>query len=786
MESLESARPCRVGRGAIGLTVAEEERLLLALEDTSRTGVRVAGLRILAAGAGLVVSIVIARALGPTGRGLYALPVAFLGIVMAFSHVGLEGSNVYLAGIGVPLRRLWAVGTAGALIVSALAWIVVATIGMLAGAGFAAGLPVSWIVIAMAQLPLLLMVFYWTSVLQIEGMFAAAAWATVAGTLANGAAVLLLAVVGELTPFRVLALTWVTSSVTWVLVLRLGMRTAVAGLRPDPSLLARAVSFGLRAQLATVFAFLVLRVDQVLVQGVLGFHALGIYAIAVVIAELMWLVTDPFAASLVQHQVRAAGGDERRLGYATARLSLVAAGALCCVTLVLAPYGIRLAFGDVFTDATWPVRWLLPGVVAIAAQRPLYAIVTKEGRMGLAAAMNAGALAVNVVLTVIALTTVGVVGAAIASTVTYLALGAGYVLATRRPGVVGWGDLVPRRDDLLRLIAGLDPRQSVRDRSSRRPEPGPVAAVCPLCGGTDVIRVASIPYQVIWDGLRSEWEAELEDDVVARHQPGAEAELVRCARCGLEHFPRAIAGDAAFYEQLMANTPYHTDRWEFQIVLPRIEPGLAVADMGCGEGAFVRLASTRAARAVGVDQNTDAIRALADAGFEGSSSTFEEFARREGAAFDVVCSFHTLEHLAEPISAACAMRSLLRPGGRLFLSLPNRDRFGRRDDEPLDCPPHHLTRWGPHQLQQLAERLDLRLASMHFEEPDLSHASLAAARSSRLLRLLGADEGGFPARAWMRAAVGPRRYRRGLARGEYRRRGIVGHSMLAEFELSGR
>jgi SAM-dependent methyltransferase len=234
----------------------------------------------------------------------------------------------------------------------------------------------------------------------------------------------------------------------------------------------------------------------------------------------------------------------------------------------------------------------------------------------------------------------------------------------------------------------------------------------------------------------------------------------------------------------MANTPYHADRWEFQIVLPRIERGMAVADMGCGEGAFIRLAAARAARAVGVDHNTDAIRSLTDAGFEGSSSTFEEFSRREGAAFDVVCSFHTLEHLADPITAACAMRSLLRPGGRLFLSVPNRDRFGRRNDEPLDCPPHHLSRWGPHQLEELAERLDLRLVTTHLEDPDLSHARLAAARSSRLLKLLGADEGGFTARAWMRTAVGPREFRRALAGGEYRRRGIVGHSMLAELERS--
>jgi len=91
--------------------MADEERLLLALEDTASTGVRVASLRIANYVVGFVASILIARALGPQGRGLVALPIAFLGIVMAFAHLGLEHANVWLAAQGVPLRRLWGVGT---------------------------------------------------------------------------------------------------------------------------------------------------------------------------------------------------------------------------------------------------------------------------------------------------------------------------------------------------------------------------------------------------------------------------------------------------------------------------------------------------------------------------------------------------------------------------------------------------------------------------------------------------------------------------------------------------
>jgi O-antigen/teichoic acid export membrane protein len=139
------------------------------------------------------------------------------------------------------------------------------------------------------------------------------------------------------------------------------------GASSDRALLRRAIGFGLRVQVATTFTFLLLRVDQLLVQRLLGFRELGLYSLAVILAELLWLVTDPFAASLLPHQVRAEGGDERRLGFATARLALAVGLVGGVAAWVLAPYAIRIAYGEAFVDAAWPFRLLLPGVVALVA-----------------------------------------------------------------------------------------------------------------------------------------------------------------------------------------------------------------------------------------------------------------------------------------------------------------------------------------------------------------------------------------------------------------------------------
>ena len=97
---IPSACPDSGGTQAYGGHSGSEPELKLTLARATSTGVRVMGLRISGYAVGFVASILIARALGPTGRGLYAYPVALLGLVMALAHLGLEFAQVHLAAQG--------------------------------------------------------------------------------------------------------------------------------------------------------------------------------------------------------------------------------------------------------------------------------------------------------------------------------------------------------------------------------------------------------------------------------------------------------------------------------------------------------------------------------------------------------------------------------------------------------------------------------------------------------------------------------------------------------------
>ena len=274
-----------------------------------------------------------------------------------------------------------------------------------------------------------------------------------------------------LTPFRVLLLQWLTNGSAWLLLLLACYRAGLVNLRVDRRLLRQSVVFGVKVYVAQVFLFLVLRVDQVLVGRYAGFRQLGLYALATTVAELLWLLTDPLAAALIPHMVRARVGDDRRLSFAMSRLSMSISAIAGIAGWFLAPIVIPVVYGRGFAGAVPALRLLLPGVVALAAARPLGAVRVKEGQVVLPSLLGLAALGLNVALNLVLLPRIGIRGTSIASSICYAALALSYVAIARRRGVAGWLDLVPRPSD-LRLLA---PGRCGRQRPPRAGPPAPTA-----------------------------------------------------------------------------------------------------------------------------------------------------------------------------------------------------------------------------------------------------------------------------------------------------------------------
>ena len=303
---------------------------------------------------------------------------------------------------------------------------------------------------------------------------------------------------------------------------------------------------------------------------------------------------------------------------------------------------------------------------------------------------------------------------------------------------------------------------------------------CPLCGAGTADPILEVERNDVWRRLEQDWGLRLSDPVRAANSTTATVTMVRCTECGLDRFDPLEPGGPDFYEELMSAMPYARARWDFAVARRRIVAAHDVADLGCGDGRFLLSLGSRTGRTVGVDHHEGAVRRLKHLGAEGYAVPFATFAQEEAGRFDVVTSFHTLEHVPDPVGMFRAAMECVRPGGLLLVSMPNRERTWREEGEPLDRPPHHVTRWGPAQLRRLAGADGVRLEHLWFEPPGPRQAaSLAEDGMRRRVARWPAPLRAASARgAWLAGATLALAEHRRLGLG-YARRGVYGHTMMA-------
>ena len=210
-------------------------------------------------------------------------------------------------------------------------------------------------------------------------------------------------------------------------------------------------------------------------------------------------------------------------------------------------------------------------------------------------------------------------------------------------------------DQLLDPATGL-----VSERFARR-------IACPMCGG--------------------ERHAEL---FVKRGYP-----IVRCKDCSLVFANPQVdeelvlaeyrAGDESandlWIDVLTSPRQLEFDRAKFAEILDELEPyrgGGRLLDVGTSIGLFLHLARERGWHGIGTEFGERALAYARDElGLEVYDKPLDEL-HLEPGSFDVVALNSVLEHVNRPLELLAEIRPLLRPGGALFLIVPNVDSLACR------------------------------------------------------------------------------------------------------------
>lgn len=245
---------------------------------------------------------------------------------------------------------------------------------------------------------------------------------------------------------------------------------------------------------------------------------------------------------------------------------------------------------------------------------------------------------------------------------------------------------------------------------------------CVLCKSTET-QFVSFLYT---DLLVARWKEWMHIDIQEEIKEVKRIEFHRCKECHLGFFePHPLVGSATMYAELgkLGGTEYYPEeKWEFLEGVKDLKSSSQALEIGSGSGEFLKLALKSGVCIEGIELNPTAVANGQQEGLPVQAMDLKELAK-SGRRFDAICSFQVLEHVEDPLSFVKACATLLNPGGKLVLAVPNADSFLKYQYNLMDLPPHHLTRWRSNTFAYLTKKLPLKMVKIAEEPLATLHAA---------------------------------------------------------------
>ena len=414
------------------------------------------GAKLITVAANFLLSVVIARALGPEGKGAHALVIQVVSVLVVVLGLGLNTANVYyVARRQVTPQSASANSVLLVLVTGAMA----AVVSLVFISGPLAPDPPYSVAMAGAASALFVstMLFSWLGAIAVgraglKPQAAAGIWSTVVVLL--GA--VLLWWTGVLTPLLAVLLGAAGQVVAIIAVVRLS-GGGLLSLTPSRSALRQMLRYSAKSYVVDLVRYLHLRVDILLLGWMTDLATVGVYSVAVSLAEVARYVPNVMSSALFARASQVSHEEGLALCARVSRLTVAVVLASSVALGVLGPVILPAVFGARFAGAVAPFLVLVPGVALIAiAEVPSSYLFSREVIYWRSAAVL---VAFNVIANLVLIPRLGAVGAAMASLVTYALFSAVIVGLMRRTSGLSLREiLVPGADDVrvaVQVVRGL-------------------------------------------------------------------------------------------------------------------------------------------------------------------------------------------------------------------------------------------------------------------------------------------------------------------------------------------
>lgn len=188
------------------------------------------------------------------------------------------------------------------------------------------------------------------------------------------------------------------------------------------TLLREQLTYGAQVSTNSIVSYLNFTIDVFLVMTMLGPKALGVYSVGIGLGQLMWQISRPITTAAFGRIARGEHDDAAELTAKCMRHSFVLVCLASIVIFIVAPPLVVLVYGKAFAAAGLVVRVLVPGIIAYSMMPSLATFFSQQlGKPRIPLLFSTLSTIICAGVTAVLLPRIGIVGGALATSVSYVA-----------------------------------------------------------------------------------------------------------------------------------------------------------------------------------------------------------------------------------------------------------------------------------------------------------------------------------------------------------------------------
>jgi O-antigen/teichoic acid export membrane protein len=373
---------------------------------------------------GLLLTILIARTMGPEGQGIYSLIILLPTLLTTFLNLGIGTSAVYYANLNVfSLHSIVKTNGLLGLALSGISIIGGSIIILFFSDVFFNGVSKEYLFLILFVTPIMFLNIVLQTIFQGKQDFKSFNAVLLGGQFVN----LLIAFIGlYIFSFGMEAaiLSYIigqTVSFIFILILlKKKHRVQLKKGKLDKTYIGKALNFGLKSHISNILAFLNYRSDILLLSFFLNPAAVGLYTVAVNIVERLWIISNSISTVLFP-KIASLDNDETKnqLTAFISRQSFIITIVISIFLVFISEPIILLLFGEEYRKSVPVLLWLLPGIISGSVSKIIANDFAGRGKPELNLYVSIVTVSINILLNIILIPRFGMIATAFASSATY-------------------------------------------------------------------------------------------------------------------------------------------------------------------------------------------------------------------------------------------------------------------------------------------------------------------------------------------------------------------------------